>query len=122
MSKLQSVRIALRALRANPLRSALTMLGIVIGVAAVITMVAVGAPFTDGEIGAAAKVAVIGATVAKALFNGADPVGQTIRVANVPIAVAGVLARKGLSGLGRDQDDVVFVPISTARLRLFGEA
>lgn len=209
MNRLQSVRIALRALGANRLRSGLTMLGIIIGVAAVITMIGVGegarvrvaeqirslgtnllvvapgasqkdgarlelgsrqtlteadatairhyvpavdvaapwvmksaqivhgdrnwntliagvdpdyfaarewpvdlgAPFTEGEAAAAVKVAVIGKTVAKALFNDADPVGQTIRIATVPIAVAGVLSRKGPSGLGKDQDNVVFVPI-----------
>lgn len=219
MKSLQSVGIGLRALRGNPLRSGLTMLGIVIGVAAVITMIAVGegahvrvaeqihslganllivAPgaaqkdgarlepgsrqtlteadagairhdvpnvefaspwiaksaqivyrernwstrvagigpdyfparewvvaagtsFTDEEAGAAAKVAVLGETVAKALFAEEDPVGQTIRVGSVPVAVVGVLARKGPSGTGQDQDNVIFVPISTARLRLFGE-
>jgi putative ABC transport system permease protein len=220
MSYLESIRIALRALRANPLRSALTMLGIIIGVAAVITMVAVGegahariaqqirtlganllmivpgaaqkggaqlalgsrhtlteadaaairqeipavdvaAPsvrgtaqivhgdrnwnavvngtepdyfiarewpvaagrsFTRQEVSDAAKVAVLGATVVHALFGKADPLGRIIRIADVPATVVGVLARKGPSGLGQDQDDVVFVPISTAKLRLFGDA
>ncbi len=220
MSYLESIRIAIRALRSNRLRSGLTMLGIIIGVAAVITMVAVGegahariaqqirtlganllmvvpgaaqkdgarlklgsrdslteldavaikqeipgveiaAPsvrgtaqivhadrnwnavvngtepdyfiarewpiasgrsFTGEEVGGAAKVAVLGATVAHALFDKVAPLGAIIRIAGVPVTVVGVLARKGPSGLGQDQDDVVFVPISTAKLRLFGEA
>ena len=220
MNTLQSIRIAFRALQTNKMRSALTMLGIIIGVAAVVTMVAVGqgaqtqvaeqirslganllmvipgaareggarlsvgsrhtlteddahavrdsvpniiasAPsvrgylqvvhgnrnwntavngtvpeyfiarewavdkgraFTDGDVRDSAKVAVIGASVAKALFQDGDPLGQLIRIANVPITVVGVLARKGPSGTGSDQDDVVFVPISTAKLRLLGGA
>jgi len=226
MRRLQSVRygesvcIALRALRANTLRSVLTMLGIIIGVAAVITMIAVGegaharvaqqirslganllmvipgtareggtqlelgsrqtltdgdaaairrelpavevvAPsvrgvaqivhgnrnwntivngtepdyfiarewpittgrsFTQQEASGGIKVADLGATVAQALFGDADPVGQIIRIDDIPVIVIGVLARKGLSGLNDDQDNVVFVPISTARLRLFGDA
>jgi putative ABC transport system permease protein len=220
MSFLESIRIAIRALRANGLRSLLTMLGIIIGVASVITMVAVGEgahtrvaeqirtlgsnllmvvpgaareggarlglgsrhtlteadaaairqeipivdvaspavrdmaqvvhgnrnwstnvtgtgpdyfiarewpvalgqTFTRKDVRAAAKVAVIGASVAKALFEEADPLGRLIRIADVPITVVGVLARKGPSGTGRDQDDVIFVPISTAKLRLMGGA
>ena len=220
MRYLQSVRIAFRALRANALRSLLTMLGIVIGVAAVITMVAIGEGahmrvaeqiralganllivmpgaareggarlelgsrhtltkadasairreipavavavpsvsgtaqvvhgnrnwnttvngtepdyfiarewpiasgrlFTSREVSSAAKVAVIGASVAKALFEGTNPVGRIIRIADVPITVVGVLARKGPSGTGRDQDDIIFLPLSTAKLRLMGGA
>ena len=220
MSYLESIQIAMRALRSNSLRSVLTMLGIIIGVASVITMMAVGegahariaqqirtlganllmvvpgaaqeggarlelgsrdslteqdaaairrevpgvdiaAPsvrggaqivhadrnwnavvngtepdyfiarewsvasgrsFTAEEVGSAAKVTVLGATVAHALFDKADPLGGIIRVADVPVTVVGVLARKGPSGLNQDQDDVAFVPISTAKLRLFGEA
>ena len=220
MAPFESLRIAFGALRAHPLRSLLTMLGIIIGVAAVITMVAVGAgaqvrvaekirtlgtnllmiqPGAAREGGArlaggsrhtlteddaaaiggqvpmvlaavpsvrgtgqvvrgnrnwnttlngtrpdyfrarewplemgrtfsgqdtrnAAKVATLGATVAKALFGDADPLGQTIRIADVPFEVVGVLAAKGPSGSGRNQDDIVFVPISTAKLRLLGGA
>ncbi|HEX9647643.1 MAG TPA: ABC transporter permease, partial [Alphaproteobacteria bacterium] len=216
MTDFESVRIALRALRVNTLRSALTMLGIIIGVAAVVTMVSVGrgahvqvaeqirslgtnlltvspgaarqggvrlesgsrrnltesdarairaevaavevaAPavrgkaqivqgnrnwstsvfgtepdyflardwgigagrmFTVQDVASGAKVALIGDTVAEALFGGADPLGRTVRIANVPFTVAGVLAKKGPTGSGRDQDDAVFVPISAAKLRL----
>lgn len=220
MRFLESVRIAFRALRANTMRSLLTMLGIIIGVAAVITMVAIGEgahtrvaeqirtlganllmvlpgaardggarlemgsrhtlteadaaairqevpvvevaaasvrgtaqivhgnrnwntgvngtepdyfiarewpmasgrPFTRTDVSGAAKVAVIGATVAHALFGDGDPVGRLVRVDDAPFTVVGVLARKGPSGTGGDQDDIVFVPISTAKLRLMGGA
>ncbi|MBX3453994.1 ABC transporter permease [Ferrovibrio sp.] len=218
MNALASLVVALRALRVNLLRSSLTMLGIVIGVAAVITMVAVGegaqqrvreqirslgsnliiilsgavtqggarlgfgsqltiteddgyaiareidivqasAPVTRGtvqtvfgnlnwgttlygvtpeylevrdwemqagrplaqeDVDAAAKVVVLGQTVANNLFGDADPLDQTIRVRKVPFTVIGVLARKGQSMQGQDQDDTILVPISTARKRLLG--
>ncbi|MBP7064238.1 ABC transporter permease [Ferrovibrio sp.] len=218
MNTLASLAVALRALRVNMLRSGLTMLGIVIGVAAVITMVAVGegaqervreqirslgsnliiilsgaitqggarlgfgsqltiteddgyaiarevdlvqatAPVTRGtvqtvfgnlnwgtvlygitpdylevrdwdlqqgraiaqeDVDAAAKVVLIGQTVANNLFGDADPLDQTIRVRKVPFTVIGVLAKKGQSMQGQDQDDAILVPISTARKRLLG--
>ncbi|MBI1965741.1 MAG: ABC transporter permease [Betaproteobacteria bacterium] len=218
MNILASIRIALRALRVNKLRSALTMLGIIIGVAAVITMIAVGtgararvedqiktlgsnliiilsgsvtaggarlgagsqpsiteedayaiqreipmvqaaAPALRGggqvvaannnwstvfygvtpeyfearqwtiatgkafeplEVQGAAKVAVIGETVARSLFGDADPVGQVVRVRKVPLTVIGTLERKGQSLIGQDQDDVILMPISTARNRVLG--
>ncbi len=220
MAPMENVSMAVSALRAHPLRSLLTMLGIIIGVAAVITMVAVGAgaqvrvaqqirtlgtnllmvqpgaardggarlargtrhtlteddaeaigqmvpgvlvaapsvrrgaqvvhgnrnwnsvvngthaeyfiarewsfdmgrSFTTVEGKSAAKVAILGASVAAALFQENDPVGQAIRIDNAPFQVIGVLAQKGASGDGRDQDDIVFVPLSTAKLRLFGSA
>ncbi|ARP68208.1 hypothetical protein A9K65_032880 (plasmid) [Mesorhizobium sp. WSM1497] len=217
----ESLLIALGALRAHPMRSLLTMLGIVIGVSAVIAMVAVGAGaqlrveeqirtfganllmvlpgaaqeggarlaggtrhtlteddsvaigaqvpgvvsvapsvrgtlqvvhgnrnwntvvvgtlpayltarewqaeegrmFTDMEIQSAAKVATLGATVAGALFADADARDDIIRIGDVPFRVVGVLAAKGGPfGAGNDQDDVIFVPISTAKLRLLGGA
>ncbi|MGB6053618.1 MAG: ABC transporter permease [Burkholderiaceae bacterium] len=218
MNLLATLRIALKALRVNLLRSMLTMLGIIIGVAAVITMIAVGggaqariqdqinslgsnlmiiipgsttasgvrlgaganqnlteddavaianevpevqvaAPssrssgqliagssnwatqiygitpdyleardwplaagriFEPAEMAGSAKVVVIGQTVANQLFGDMDPMDQTIRVKNVPFMVIGVLASKGQSMMGTDQDDVVMVPLSTARNRLFG--
>ena len=218
MNVVSHTRIALRALRVNKLRSVLTMLGVVIGVAAVITMVAVGAgararvaeqiesmgsnlilvwagsatvsgvrlgagtqptvteddawairrevplveavaPFstsqamivhgnqnwvtmlvavtpefldvrewdvvagrgiTQDEVDAAAKVAVVGATVAERLFGDDDPVGGLIRVQNVPFTVVGVLDRKGQSTWGKDQDDKILIPLSTARLNVQG--
>jgi putative ABC transport system permease protein len=218
MSFLATLRIALAALRVNKLRSALTMLGIIIGVGAVIAMTAIGAgaqarvedqirslgsnliivlpgnitsggvrmgsgaqltlseddaaalprdipeievaapqlrgggqvvfgnnnwstqilgvtsdylvarewtlesgrEFTEAEADAAAKVVLIGQTVARTLFGESDPVGETIRIRNVPHEVVGLLARKGQSMIGQDQDDVVLIPISTARKRVLG--
>src|SRR4051812_26294159 len=216
----ESFGIALRSLRANKVRSFLTMLGIIIGVASVITMVAVGAGaqtkvaeqirslganvlmvvpgaareggvrkesgtrhtltesdaralasqlpmiqaaapsirgaaqvvggaknwntavngttadyfivrewslssgryFSKGEEDGAGKVALIGATIAKELFGTDAPIGEQIRISSVPFEVIGVLAEKGPSGAGQNQDDIIFVPISTAKLRLMGSA
>ena len=219
MNFLALLRIALRALAVNKLRSALTMLGIVIGVGAVIVMIAVGAgaqarveeqiralgsnlllvmpgsttaggvrmgfgsgstlteddvlainrevpealaapalrgsaqliygntnwstqvfgvtpeyldvrqwplvsgrSFEPGEMAGAAKVALIGATVAKQLFGSTDPLDQSIRIKRVPFTVIGVLDTKGQSLMGTDQDDLVLVPIKTARSRVLGTA
>ena len=220
MSPLDTLRSALRSLRANKLRSALTALGIIIGVAAVITMLAVGegtrlkvaeqlkslgsnlmviwpgtvtssgvrlgagsrntltendaaaiaeeipgvlasAPalrgtgqivhgnlnwssvifgvtpdylaarewrvargraLDDSDLRASAKVAVVGQTVADMLFGGTDPTGQVIRVKFVPFTIVGLLESKGQSFGGMDQDDLVLVPLSTARGRILGQA
>jgi putative ABC transport system permease protein len=213
-----SARIAVRALRVNKLRSALTMLGIVIGVGAVITMVAVGAGaqarvaeqiqslgsnmiivlsgsvlaggvrmgsgsqltiteddawaiqreiaavaaaaptsrggaqvvygnlnwatgiqgvtleffttrewdvadgrlFSQEEIDGAGKVALVGQTVAGNLFGDGEPLGQVIRIKNVPFTVIGVLERKGQTTFGQDQDDTVLIPLSTAKKKVLG--
>ncbi|NBV84790.1 MAG: FtsX-like permease family protein, partial [Verrucomicrobia bacterium] len=66
------------------------------------------------------KVAVIGATVARQLFGEEDPIGEIMRVRNVPFQVIGVLKPKGTSVMGTDQDDVVVVPYTTAMKRLSG--
>lgn len=213
-----SLRIALNALRANKMRSLLTMLGIIIGVAAVVIMVAIGsgasakitaqiesvgsnllivipgattaggvrmgsgtvstltladseaivqncpsvarvAPvwggiaqavygnqnwstgvtgttpsmfairdwtltagrfFTVQETKAAAKVALLGQTVVNNLFGTTDPIGEIVRIKKMPMQVIGVLAVKGQSPRGDDQDDAIYVPITTAQKRLFG--
>ncbi len=218
MNLLATFAVALRALRVNAMRSALTMLGIIIGVAAVIAMVAVGAGaqdrvsqqieslganllivfnsssrqggarlgagsglsltlddalalqreldsvavaaptvrgstqliygnlnwsagtqgttpeyfvarewglsdgriFTPDEVRRSAKVAVIGQTIVDNLFVDTNPVGETFRIKKVPFEVIGVLDKKGQNSFGQDQDDVVLVPITTARTRLLG--
>ncbi|MDE2179629.1 MAG: ABC transporter permease [candidate division NC10 bacterium] len=218
MNLLVNVRIALRALRVNRLRSALTMLGIIIGVAAVIAMVAVGSgataqiqeqirsigsnvivvlsgsmtsggihvgagsvltlseddakaiagecpavafvapssrgtaqvvfgnsnwstvvqgttpeylqirdftvqsgsPFTWQDVDGATKVALVGQTVVENLFGGTDPLGQIIRIKKVPFTVLGTLAPKGQSAWGQDQDDIIMLPISTAKKKVLG--
>jgi len=218
MTWLASMRIALRALRVNKLRSTLTMLGIIIGVAAVIIMIAIGSGaqarieeqikalgsnlimltpgsvtasgvrmgsgsrnvlteddsyaiqreipdvvaaspqlrgtgqvvaansnwstvfygvtpeyfearnwviatgkgFEPSDLTGAAKVALLGETVARNLFGDSDPIGQSIRIRKVPIVVIGTLQRKGQSLMGQDQDDVILMPISTARNRVLG--
>jgi putative ABC transport system permease protein len=215
---LASLRIALRALMVNKMRSALTMLGIIIGVGAVIAMIAVGsgakkriaeqiasmgsnmlivlsgsstsgglrfgsgtvptlkvddakaisteipavkyvAPtlggvaqvvfgnqnwstvingttpeileirewplssgrsFTQQDVDGATKVCLLGKTVVDNLFGGIDPIGQVIRIKNVPFTVIGVLAPKGQSTGGQDQDDTIIIPLTTAQKRLFG--
>ena len=212
------MRVALKALQANALRSSLTMLGVIIGVAAVIAMIAVGSgaqtqvaeqmrslgantiivrpgaltrdgadrgagkrttltqedavaiagelgdvavaaptitgeaqvvsgnrnrstnvsgivpdyliardweitggrPLTLNEVQTAAKVALVGDTVVEKLFDQIDPVGSAIRIKNVPFTVVGVLKRKGATIAGFDQDDVVYIPLSTARIRVLG--
>ena len=212
MKLLQILRVALRALRRNTMRSFLTMFGVIIGVAAVIAMVAIGegakyrveqtfagmgsnlillmsgamtsggarlgsgsqpsltwgdleairtelsavryaAPslraaaslssesqnwttgvygtsweyfeirawkaraghlFTEAENAGQAKVAVLGQTVADKLFGtGSAPIGQTVRIRNIPFEVIAVLERKGQSPMGSDQDDAVMIPVST---------
>jgi putative ABC transport system permease protein len=213
-----SLRIALRALMVNKMRSTLTMLGIIIGVGAVITMIAIGsgakkriseqiasmgsnllivmsgsstsgglrfgsgtvptltvedakailseipsvkyvAPslpgvaqvvygnqnwstsiqgttpemldirdwpvtsgrsFTQQDLDGATKVCLLGTTVVENLFGGIDPVGQIVRIQKVPFTVIGVLGDKGQTSYGRDQDDTIFVPLTTAQKRLFG--
>ena len=210
-------KISLRALRTNKMRSALTMLGIIIGVGAVITMLAVGTGasskiteqissmgsnllivfpgsitagglrmgsgsqstltwddaeaikrecpaveeavpslngvtqivygnqnwstgtagvtagilfvrdwplasgriFTDQEVKSASKVCVLGQTVATNLFGDMDPLGQVIRIKKLPFTVIGVLSVKGQSMMGQDQDDTIYIPISTAQRKIF---
>jgi putative ABC transport system permease protein len=79
-----------------------------------------GRNFEPGEDAGAAKVALIGQTVARELFGDADPIDQVIRVKRVPLVVIGVLERKGQNAMGNDQDDIVVVPISTFRHRIQG--
>ena len=77
-----------------------------------------GELFGDPDLRSASRVAVIGQTVAENLFPDESPVGKTLRIRNSPFTVIGVLARKGQNLDGRDQDDTVFVPLTTARQQL----
>jgi putative ABC transport system permease protein len=79
-----------------------------------------GAFFTPQDVATASKVAVLGKVVRDQLFGDLDPVGQVIRINNQPFTVAGVLASKGQSGMGQDQDDVVFVPYTTVMKKMRG--
>jgi putative ABC transport system permease protein len=79
-----------------------------------------GAFFGDSEVRAAAKVCLLGSTVADALFPGEDPVGQTVRIKNFPFRVVGVLETKGGSMMGQDQDDIVVAPYTTVMRLLKG--
>ena len=84
--------------------------------------VAEGAMFGEDEISSFAKVAVIGQTVAKNLFkDGTSPIGQTIRFKNIPFKVIGVLAKKGESNFGQDQDDVILAPYTTVQKRILAQ-
>jgi putative ABC transport system permease protein len=79
-----------------------------------------GEIFTEGDIRSRRTVAVLGATVANALFPGGDPVGSQVQIRSTPFTVVGVLAPKGQNAGGMDQDDVVLVPYTTAQTRLSG--
>ncbi|RJX32464.1 MAG: FtsX-like permease family protein [Desulfarculus sp.] len=218
MEILQSLKIALRALKANKMRSFLTMLGIIIGIGAVIVMIAIGsgasqmiadqiasigsniimvipgsttsggartgfhsaptltwddvkairnecpsvalvAPtargaaqvvygnmnwstlvqgitpeflqirewnlvagrgLTEADVEGARKDCLLGMTVAETLFGSEDPVGKVVRIKKVPFTVVGVLERKGQSPRGDDQDDAVFLPLTTAQRKIIG--
>ncbi len=218
MNYLESLRVAWRALRVNKMRSMLTALGIIVGVAAVVCMVSVGAgaqaqvsekirtlganlllvtpgaqssggvrmesgtghtlteedalairrdiqavqvaapvlsrrtqvvagnknwatlvaginpdyliarewpilagrPFSADELASGAKVAVIGDVIGEQLFEARAALGETVRIGNVPFTVIGVLDKKGQGAMGRNQDDVIFIPLSTAKSRILG--
>jgi putative ABC transport system permease protein len=79
-----------------------------------------GRPFDDVDVRGMRKVAVIGKTIADNLFAGVDPVGQQIRLRDVPFEIIGVLAPKGQTAEGRDQDDVILAPYTTVQTRLSG--
>jgi putative ABC transport system permease protein len=79
-----------------------------------------GSFFTSSDLDGATKVAVLGKTVADNLFQGSDPIGQTIRIKNIPFRVIGVLSPKGQTAYGSDQDDVVLIPFTTAETKVLG--
>jgi putative ABC transport system permease protein len=82
--------------------------------------IASGRPFTTQEVEGSLKVCILGNTLVENLFGGIDPIGQIVRIKKFPFTVIGVLEPKGQSGMGRDQDDIVFVPFTTAQKNLFG--
>ena len=79
-----------------------------------------GSFITESDMSKRNRVAVIGTTVASNLFGTENPVGKNIRVNNAPYKIIGVLAAKGQSSMGRDQDDVVIIPLTTAQERMLG--
>jgi putative ABC transport system permease protein len=80
-----------------------------------------GGPISQADLESAARVAVIGQTIVENLYEpGEEPVGSTIRIKNVPFRIVGVLSPKGRSAQGSDQDDVIFIPFTTAERKLLG--
>ena len=79
-----------------------------------------GRIFTETEVRAGRAMCILGETVRTALFGAGDPVGQRVRVGNVPCDVIGVLASKGQSSFGQDQDDIVLMPLTAVQRRLAG--
>jgi putative ABC transport system permease protein len=76
--------------------------------------------FTESDVRTAGRVLVIGQTIADNLFAGGDPIGQTVRVQNLPFRVIGVMVRKGQDQQGRDQDDIAFTPYTTVQKKILG--
>jgi putative ABC transport system permease protein len=76
--------------------------------------------FSESDVRTAARVIVIGGSIGDNLFPGMDPVGQTIRVMNLPFRVVGVMVRKGQDAQGRDQDDIAFAPYTTVQKKVLG--
>ncbi len=79
-----------------------------------------GRVFTEQDVRSAAKVCLLGKTVVDNLFGDMDPVGQIVRIKGAPFAVAGVLDAKGQSPNGQDQDDTIYIPVTTAQKKVFG--
>ncbi len=84
--------------------------------------IASGRTFTEQEITGAVKVAIVGQSVVENLFGTQNPLGQIIRIKKVPFTVIGVLSSKGQSPRGDDQDDVVYIPLTTSQKKVFGSA
>lgn len=81
---------------------------------------AYGRSFNEQDIKRAGKVAILGQTVVNELFGDVDPLGKNIRIKGIPFKVIGVLVKRGQSGMGMDQDDVVYIPITTAQKKVMG--
>ena len=84
--------------------------------------VVAGRPITHEEVDGAAKVAMVGLTVAGRLFGSQDPVGQVVRIKRVPFTVVGILGQKGQTTWGQDQDDQILVPLTTAKRKILGRS
>jgi putative ABC transport system permease protein len=84
--------------------------------------VARGGFFTESDITSAAKVCVIGHTLVAKLFQTTNPIGETVRIKNIPFTVIGILETKGANMVGEDQDNIVLCPYTTVRLRLQGSS
>jgi putative ABC transport system permease protein len=82
--------------------------------------IATGAVFTNSDVRSATRVALIGKTAAQNLFGDEDPVGKTIRIRQSPFVIIGTLATKGQGMDGRDQDDTIIIPLTTAQRQVFG--
>lgn len=82
--------------------------------------VVAGAPFTDSDVRSATRVALIGKTAAQNLFGDEDPVGKTLRIRQSPFVIVGLLGLKGQGMDGRDQDDTLLIPLTTAQRQVFG--
>ena len=83
--------------------------------------IASGDFFTEGDVRTAARVCVLGKTVADNLFSGSDPVGLTMRIRNLPFRVIGILSTKGQNQYGQDQDDTVIVPYTTVQKKMLSQ-
>jgi putative ABC transport system permease protein len=83
---------------------------------------ATGRVFNEQEISGAVKVAVIGQTIVENLFGAESPLGQIIRIKKVPFTIIGVLSKKGQSPQGQDQDDAVYIPLTTSQKKVFGSS
>jgi len=83
--------------------------------------IASGDFFTEGDVRTAARVCVVGKTVADNLFSGSDPVGLTMRIRNLPFRVIGILSTKGQNQYGQDQDDTVIVPYTTVQKKMLSQ-
>ena len=79
-----------------------------------------GRSFSDSDVKNASKVAVLGRTVVTELFGDVDPIGKTVRIKGLPFTVIGVLEKRGENGMGMDQDDGVYIPITTAQKKVIG--
>jgi putative ABC transport system permease protein len=79
-----------------------------------------GRSFTEQDVKSATKVCLLGQTVVDNLFGDQNPVGQIVRIKSVPFTVIGVMAMKGQTPQGQDQDDTIYIPVTTAQKKLFG--